>query len=138
MMWLRWWQSSEFRMYAEYVLNYEDLLAVIDGHRKSDPSFQPFLDVRYYSPPTHQETLRRRTHGCVWTVQDCKNKSGARLDLESYLIQPVQRMPRYELLLKALTHHFCVSSFSSLSFLFSFLRCLFAGLPVIVENACRN
>jgi hypothetical protein len=37
--------------------------------------------------------------------QECMKATGKRLDLASYLIQPVQRMPRYGLLLKELISH---------------------------------
>ena len=50
---------------------------VIDKAKKKDPSLATFL-------------------------QQCMAASGARLDLESYLIKPVQRLPRYQLLLKEL------------------------------------
>jgi hypothetical protein len=63
--------------YSDYINSYDTAMKVIDKAKKKDSSLATFL-------------------------QQCMAASGARLDLESYLIKPVQRLPRYQLLLKEL------------------------------------
>ncbi len=48
------------------------------------------------------ERVRKRDPSLVAFLQECMSRSGARLDLDSYLIKPVQRLPRYQLLLREL------------------------------------
>ena len=67
-----------FRLYAEYVMNYQKALATVEACRRSSEGFAAFL--------TAQQTLPE-TRG---------------LSLESLLIKPVQRITKYPLFFKDL------------------------------------
>jgi hypothetical protein len=74
-------ESPIEEMYLEYMTNYQGMIAMLDTLRKQK-KFQSF-----------QEAM----------VEDMnKTSKGTALDLVSYLIMPVQRVPRYVLLLKEL------------------------------------
>lgn len=62
---------------------------------ESIPEFKEFLDVRYTKSNSRHITYSPHHH-----YQQCKANSGIANDLNSLLIMPVQRMPRYMLLLK--------------------------------------
>eukprot|EP00475_Leptophrys_vorax_P039926 TRINITY_DN7314_c0_g1_i2.p1 TRINITY_DN7314_c0_g1~~TRINITY_DN7314_c0_g1_i2.p1 ORF type:complete len:548 (-),score=137.87 TRINITY_DN7314_c0_g1_i2:28-1638(-) len=64
------------KMYSEYLKNYDNALVILQG-LKNNKKFQSFLQERRKDPV-------------------CK------LPLTSYLIMPIQRVPRYELLLREL------------------------------------
>ena len=67
------------RMYTAYLQNYPSALSTLDAQRKNR-AFQTFLT-------------------------DARKRSPSSLDLMSYLIMPVQRVPRYELLLRELMRY---------------------------------
>jgi len=67
--------SSLTTLYYSYVVDFEHATETMSRHKSSNPKFQEFLK---------ETECSKRTKG---------------LDLESILIQPVQRIPRYELLL---------------------------------------
>jgi len=64
-------------VYVPYILNYSEALECVEKNKKKAP-FKELLDLNFMDP------------------------RGKGLDLSSFLIQPVQRLPRYELLLKDL------------------------------------
>ena len=78
------------KMYTNYLQNYPQAITTFDAQRKNKP-FQSFLaDARKKTVPSPTST----------TAQPV-----AVLDLMSYLIMPVQRVPRYELLLRELMRY---------------------------------
>lgn len=75
--------SAYFKMYTQYMSGYELALGTMDRLRKNK-SFQAFL-------VSQQESGDGKGSSC--------------LDIMSYLITPVQRIPRYELLLREILKH---------------------------------
>jgi len=65
--------------YSPFVMQYSDAMDCVHRTSKKSPQFRAFLDG---------------------AEKDTRSQG---LDLESFLIQPIQRLPRYELLLKDLT-----------------------------------
>jgi hypothetical protein len=65
-------------VYVPYVLNYGEVCVILEKIRKKNNKFRDFLEA---------------------AKEDGRSKG---LDIASFLIQPVQRLPRYELLLKDL------------------------------------
>jgi len=70
------------KVYIDYVKNYEDAIAALEQARKADPALGKFL----------REQMKRV-------------KGYERDELVSLLITPVQRIPRYNLLLRDLLQH---------------------------------
>src|SRR5690242_13778022 len=88
-------------MYSIYVRNFNSALAVIDVQLRESPAFSAFLRV------TNHFLLR--VHFSFHATKLCFNfqdviKTGQckGLTLQAYLIMPVQRIPRYKLLLEDL------------------------------------
>ena len=78
------------KMYTNYLQNYPQAITTFDAQRKNKP-FQSFLtDARKKTVPSPTSSTA---------------PLGAVLDLMSYLIMPVQRVPRYELLLRELMRY---------------------------------
>lgn len=68
-------------VYVPYVLNYGEVCIILEKIRKKNTKFRDFLEA---------------------AIEDTRSRG---LDISSFLIQPVQRLPRYELLLKDLIKH---------------------------------
>ena len=78
------------KMYTNYLQNYTAAITTFDAQRKNKP-FQSFLaEARKKSVPAAAST---------------NASTAAVMDLMSYLIMPVQRVPRYELLLRELMRY---------------------------------
>jgi hypothetical protein len=69
--------APHLRVYAQYCNNFDKIASLVRNHKKNNPKFLIFI-----------EKLQ----------QEVKNNGGK--DLNSYLILPVQRIPRYNLLLR--------------------------------------
>ncbi|KYQ94374.1 pleckstrin (PH) domain-containing protein [Tieghemostelium lacteum] len=65
-------KSHEMKLYCEYINNYEKSMNEVQKIEMIDPNF----------------------------FKNCQSKYKSNLDIRSYLIMPVQRVPRYELLLR--------------------------------------
>jgi len=65
-------------VYVPYVLNYGEVCVILEKIRRKNTKFRDFLEA---------------------ALEDSRSRN---LDISSFLIQPVQRLPRYELLLKDL------------------------------------
>jgi len=73
-------KAPYFKMYTSYLNGYDAAIDLITLHRKKNKKFEKFL-------------VRQRR-------ADLKAPRWKHMDIASYLIMPVQRIPRYELLLK--------------------------------------
>ncbi|KAJ4453901.1 putative actin-binding protein frabin-beta [Paratrimastix pyriformis] len=72
--------AAYLKMYSDYASNYDSASSFIRKKLMKDPIFEEFLQIQYAQP-------------------------GVTLDLESYLILPIQRIPRYNLLLQDMLAH---------------------------------
>uniref|UniRef100_A0A8C4R5P6 DH domain-containing protein n=1 Tax=Eptatretus burgeri TaxID=7764 RepID=A0A8C4R5P6_EPTBU len=81
-----WKQREDFKIYEHYCQN----------KPRSDALWKQYGDCAFF--------------------QECKRRLGHRLGLDSYLLKPVQRITRYQLLLKVLTAH-CFLLLKYLSFI---------------------
>lgn len=71
------WEGYTTQIYSEYANNYDDAIALYYRLLDDSPAFRAL-------------------------VRDAKQRAGTGLDLPSYLIMPIQRLPRYMLLLQSL------------------------------------
>jgi hypothetical protein len=69
------------KMYATYINNYPTAYAIIERHQRESKDFAQFLDTATQNPRNKRQTL------------------------QSWLITPIQRVPRYVLLLNDLLKH---------------------------------
>lgn len=90
--------SGFVEAYTEYVKDYEAAIAIFQENR-TKTKFAQFLWVFFYN-------FSKRNFLNFFLNQDCRQKEevGGR-DLDSFLILPVQRIPRYNLLLTELIKH---------------------------------
>jgi len=113
-------QSSFLRVYASYNANYAKALLTIK-QCKQQKKFNEFLEVRCYILPLLSSSFLSLPQKINAHVCDCeqsvgkgneKRKQFVGFDLQSFLITPVQRIPRYIILLKVVP--FDSASFSCL------------------------
>lgn len=74
-------QSAQFKLYTQYINNYDNSVKTVVEMKAKEPRFESFLQ--------YQSGLL--------------TGSFAGLSLDSFLILPIQRLPRYELLLRDIT-----------------------------------
>lgn len=84
--------------FTSYITYVSKQFGVISGDRFRTPS-------RCFEPQQDQQTMDQiprciATHFCLKEQDAKEDKLGGNLNIESFLIMPIQRIPRYELLLK--------------------------------------
>jgi len=88
--------AERLKMYTTYVNNYDTALKTLAYCGNKKP-FAKFMKV-YISPKCKSETMILTNN----PLQEIE-KQDIRLDLPAHLIQPVQRIPRYCLLLQVIS-----------------------------------
>lgn len=80
--------------YVPYILNYADASANLEKIRKRNQKFKDFLQVFFFLYLFISLFLTSILQN---NIEDPRSKGH---EISSFLIQPIQRLPRYELLLK--------------------------------------
>ena len=110
--------SDFMKVYTQYIKEYPPCSQKITSLSKADAEFERFIKVRIASICSHPPTLRdshskmreKRASASELVILTATLASqsleeepvvaAAKLPFDSYLMQPVQRIPRYELLLR--------------------------------------
>jgi hypothetical protein len=97
-------QAAFLKAYTQYVTKYNKAIAHITSLKKQMPKFRQFLEVMTLE--TLFAVIVPIAKSALFTccVQECAEKANGQ-DIAALLIQPVQRIPRYQLLLKDLISH---------------------------------
>ena len=91
-------------MYNDYSNNYKSALQIYNHYTAESEKFRETLAVRRPSrppppPQTSHNTQKNKHSHSPFNIQLCKATCKPPLNLESFLINPIQRIPRYNLLL---------------------------------------
>jgi hypothetical protein len=112
-------QGLFLKVYTQYVKDYDRARSELAHARKNSLEFGAYITVpttlrttrhtvQYDTRGAHAHAHLHNTRLTTRPTQDLEKSNGAKLenkDIFAYLIMPVQRIPRYQLLLRDLLKH---------------------------------